>query len=97
MTTLKTVEKIPEVNDGEEEIPIRVKPETSVGVGVKRTRIEPPPRASSGEENEVRYRVKKPSKSDRDPQRCVGPVKDIQVPAAATTLKVGVVEGKYLI
>ena len=81
-------------------MPIRVKPETSVGVGVsgvKRARIEPPPRASSGEENEVRYRVKKPSKSDRDPQRCVGPVKDIQVPAAATTLKVGVVEGKYLI
>ena len=100
MTTLKTVEKIPEVNDGEEDMPIHVKPETSVGVGVsgvKRTRIEPPPRASSGEENEVRYRVKKPFKPDRDPQRYVGPVKDIQVPAAATTLKVGVVEGKYLI
>ncbi len=78
----------------------RDKPESSVGArpfGVKRTRIEPPSKTSSGEENEVRYRIKKPSKPDREPQLCVGPVNDIQVPEAATTLQVSVVEGILLL
>ncbi len=89
---MKAGERILQVND--------VKPKSSVRIGatgVKRARIEPPPRVSSGEENEVRYRVKKLPEPDREIHRGVGPVRDIQVPVAATTLKVSVVEGKYVV